>query len=176
MCSIIFNWKSNLLLAHLESLVNITKHSNTYTNYPLKILLKCQFSYYLTQWTQHISLYAIHCDSWHYLILIIFPLLFKEASFLAQTLKNLPAVGETWVQSLGREDHLEEGMATYSSILVWRIPWIEEPGSLQSMGQDMTEWLTLFFIVWCTCEQAMKQDAKLVHWMQIMWTCWKHQC
>ena len=58
---------------------------------------------------------------------------------MAQTLKNLPAVGETWVQSLGREDHLEEGMATYSSILVWRIPWIEEPGSLQSMGQDMTE-------------------------------------
>ena len=41
---------------------------------------------------------------------------------MAQTLKNLPAVGETWVQSLGREDHLEEGMATYSSILVWRIP------------------------------------------------------
>ena len=48
--------------------------------------------------------------------------------------KNLPAMQETWVQSLGQEDPLEEGMATYSSILAWRIPWTEEPGGLQSMG------------------------------------------
>ena len=48
--------------------------------------------------------------------------------------KNLPAVQETWVQSLGREDPLEKGMATYSSILAWRIAWTEEPGGLQSMG------------------------------------------
>ena len=48
--------------------------------------------------------------------------------------KNLPAMQETQVQSLGREDPLEEGMATYSSILAWRIPWTEEPGGLQSMG------------------------------------------
>ena len=53
---------------------------------------------------------------------------------VAQTAKNLPAMQETWVQSLGREDPLEEGMATHSSILAWRIPWTEEPGSLQSMG------------------------------------------
>ena len=45
--------------------------------------------------------------------------------------KNLPAVQETWVQSLGREDPLEKGMATYSSILAWRIAWTEEPGGLQ---------------------------------------------
>ena len=52
---------------------------------------------------------------------------------------------ETWVQSLGREDPLEKGMAIHSSILVWRIPWIEEPGGLQSMGceeSDTTERLT----------------------------------
>jgi len=48
--------------------------------------------------------------------------------------KNLPAIQETWVQSLGRGDPLEKGMAIYSSILAWRIPWTEEPGGLQSMG------------------------------------------
>ena len=47
--------------------------------------------------------------------------------------KNLPAIQETWIKSLGREDPLEKGMATNSSILAWRIPWTEEPGGLQSM-------------------------------------------
>ena len=50
--------------------------------------------------------------------------------------KNLPAVQETQVQSLGQEDPLEKGMATHSSILAWRIPWTEEPGGLQSMGSQ----------------------------------------
>ena len=53
---------------------------------------------------------------------------------MAQLVKNLPAVQETQVLSLGREDPLEEGMATLSSILVWRNPWTEEPGELQSIG------------------------------------------
>ena len=57
-----------------------------------------------------------------------------KASLVAQTVKNLPAVQETQVQSLGPEDPLEEEMATHSSILAWRIPWTEEPGGLQSMG------------------------------------------
>ena len=48
--------------------------------------------------------------------------------------KNLPAMWKTWVQSLGWEDPLEEGMATHFSILAWRIPWTEESGWLQSMG------------------------------------------
>ena len=48
--------------------------------------------------------------------------------------KNLLAMQETWVQSLGWEDPLEKGMATQSSILAWRVPWTEEPGGLQSMG------------------------------------------
>ena len=47
--------------------------------------------------------------------------------------KNLPAVQETWIRSLGLEDALEEEMATHSSILVWKIPWTEEPGGLQFM-------------------------------------------
>ena len=58
-----------------------------------------------------------------------------EGFFLrAQRLKHLPAMGETWVQSLGREDPLEKEMATHSSILAWRIPWTEKPGGLQSTG------------------------------------------
>ena len=56
------------------------------------------------------------------------------ASVLAQTVKNLPSVQETQVQSLGREESLEKGMATHSSILARRIPWTEGPGGLQSMG------------------------------------------
>ena len=56
------------------------------------------------------------------------------SSMVAQTVKNLPAVQETWVQSLGQEDPLEKGMATHSSILAWKIPWTKEFGGLQSMG------------------------------------------
>ena len=52
---------------------------------------------------------------------------------MAQTVKNLPAMQETQVLSLGREDSLEKEMATHSSILGWKIPWTEEPGGLQSM-------------------------------------------
>ena len=55
---------------------------------------------------------------------------------VAQTVKSLPAVQETRVRSLGGEDPLEEGMATHSSILAWKIPWMEEPGGLQSMGSQ----------------------------------------
>ena len=53
---------------------------------------------------------------------------------MAQTVKNLPEMQETWVQSLGQEGPLEKGMAAHSSTLAWRIPWTEGPGGLQSMG------------------------------------------
>ena len=53
---------------------------------------------------------------------------------MAQTVKNMPQMWETRVQSLGLEDPLEKGMATHSSILAWRIPWTEKPGGLRSMG------------------------------------------
>ena len=55
---------------------------------------------------------------------------------MAQTVKNLPAMQETWVRSLGQEDSLGKGMATHSSILAWRIPWTEEPGELELMGSQ----------------------------------------
>ena len=53
---------------------------------------------------------------------------------MAETVKNLPAMKETWVRSLGQEDPWEEEMATHSSILSWRIPWTKEPGGLQTIG------------------------------------------
>ena len=55
---------------------------------------------------------------------------------MAQKVKCLPKMGETWVQFLGWEDLLEKEMATHSSILAWKIPWMEEPGRLQSMGSQ----------------------------------------
>ena len=60
----------------------------------------------------------------------------RGASLVAQMVKNLPAVQETWVRLLGWEDPLEEGMETHSSNLAWRIPWTEEAGGLQSMGSQ----------------------------------------
>ena len=54
------------------------------------------------------------------------------ASLVIQTVKNLPAMQETWVRSLGWKDPLEKGIATHSSIIAWRIPWTEGPGELQS--------------------------------------------
>ena len=57
-----------------------------------------------------------------------------DSSLVAQMVKNLPAMQEMWIQSLGQENPLEKGMATHSSILVWEIPWKKEPGQHQSMG------------------------------------------
>ena len=67
---------------------------------------------------------------------------------MAQTVKRLPVMWETWVRSLSQEDPLKKEMATYSSTLAWKIPWMVEPGRLQSMGlqrvvNDMTEQLHL---------------------------------
>ena len=65
-----------------------------------------------------------------------YPLQYSWASLVVQTVKNLPAVQETWVQSLDWEDPLKKGMATHCSILAWRIPWAEEPGGLQHIGSQ----------------------------------------
>ena len=59
-----------------------------------------------------------------------------KTSLVAQMVKKLPAIQETWVRSLGQEDPLEKGIATHSSILACRIPWTEEPGGLQPMGSQ----------------------------------------
>ena len=63
-------------------------------------------------------------------------MLFAMASLVAQMVKNLPAIREIWVQSLGWEDRLEKGIATHSGILAWRILGTEEPGRLQSTGSQ----------------------------------------
>ena len=77
------------------------------------------------------------------------------ASLVAQTVKNLPTVWETWVQTLGQEDPLEKGTATHSSILAWELPWTEEPSRLQPMGSQRVghDWATNIFtftfqIIW----------------------------
>ena len=69
---------------------------------------------------------------------------FIGASLLAQRVKRLPTMRETWVGCLGREDPLEKEMATHSSILAWKIPWMEDPGRLQSMGSQRVrrDWAT----------------------------------
>ena len=60
----------------------------------------------------------------------------RKRFLVVQSAKNLPAMQETWVWSLGQEDSLEKEMAIHSSILAWEIPWTEEPGRLQSMGSQ----------------------------------------
>ena len=114
-----------------------------------------------------------------------------RASLLAQTIKNLPTVQETWVQSLGQEAAPEKGMATQSSTLAWRIPWTEEPGGLLSMrlqrvGHDwgsntstsMCSWALLpsrallccFFPFKATLLRSDWQPKKFLHVMYA--TCW----
>ena len=74
---------------------------------------------------------------WQCLIKLNMQIPYDPASLVAQRLKCLPAMWETWVRSLGWEDPLEKEMATHSSILAWRIPWTEvEPGGLQSTGSQ----------------------------------------
>ena len=75
----------------------------------------------------------------------LYNIMYPVTILVVQTVKNLPAVWETWVGSLGWEDPLEEVMATHSSVLAWRIPWTEEPGRLQPWGckeSDTTKRLT----------------------------------
>ena len=102
------------------------------------------------------------------------------ASLVAQRLKHLPAMRDTWVQSLGWENPLEKEMATHSSLLAWRIPWAEEPGGLQStgsqrVGHDRTTSLSLslwsgmearrssgfLIIILCFCKYWQHQHIRL---------------
>ena len=71
---------------------------------------------------------------------------YQRTSLVAQIVKHLPTMRETWVQSLGQEYSLEKEMATHCSILAWKIPWMEEPGRLQSMGSLRVghNWATFF--------------------------------
>ena len=77
------------------------------------------FALFLT----HLLIYVTCLSHWH-----------LTWQLVAQMVKNLPEMQETWVQSLGQKDPLEKRMATHSSILAWRTPWTEEPGGLQPVG------------------------------------------
>ena len=100
----------------------------------LFLLHACKVIKYITEWgdrRSQDSLKIPYCTVYPmtgYLIKV-HSYVFK-ASLVAQTVKSLPAVRETWVRSLGQEDPLEKEMATYSSILAWKIPWMEESGGL----------------------------------------------
>ena len=88
-----------------------------------------------------------------------------KVSLVAQRLKRLPVMRETWVRSLGWEDPLEKEMATHSSILAWRIPWTEEPGGLQSMGSQRVghDQVTLLtYLLWYAIKE-FKWGSD--HWM-----------
>ena len=80
-----------------------------------------------------------------------------RTSLVAQMVKHLPAMWETWVRFLGQEDPLEKAMATHSSTLAWRIPWTEEPGGLQHTGSQRVghDWVT---------SQSLLASASL-HWL-----------
>ena len=79
-----------------------------------------------------------------------------RASLVVQTVKNLPAMQETWDPS--QEDPLEKGMAPHSSVLAWRIPWTEEPGGLQSMTESQTRLSNITFLLslYCQLQEATR--------------------
>ena len=97
-----------------------------------------------------------------------YPLQYSWTSLVAQQVKNLPAMWETWVRYLDWEDPLEKGKAIHSSILIWRIPWTEEPGWLQFMGSQRVghDWTTkqqqqliiykIHIFSWCTKAKNIK--------------------
>jgi len=109
------------------------------------------------------------------------------ASLVALMVKNPPAMWETWARSLGWDDPLEEGIATHSGILAWRIPWTEEPGRLQSMGSQRVRWLSEIHTLQHThthththrvalqyCIVPAMQESELVlrmsDWTELNWT------
>ena len=105
---------------------------------------------------------------------------FWQASLVVQTVKNLPAVRETWVWSLGQEDPLEEEIATCSSVLAWRTPWTEEPGGLQSVGpQSMqpqrvghdgaTSTTSVFWILWGWAGDSNCSYGSHVQFLKDIW-------
>ena len=96
------------------------------------------------------------------------------AFLISQIVKNLPAMQEIWVQSLGQEDLLQKGMATHSNILAWKIPWMEEPHGLQSMWLQRVrhDWMTNTF----TFKRKRRDQSSLsphIHQGETTWMCIK---
>jgi len=102
------------------------------------------------------------------------------ASLVAQKVKRLLAMWETWIRSLSREDPLEKEMATYSSTLAWRIPWTEKPGRLQSMGSQRVghDWVTSlhFVLSWLLqlCSRVWSVMLPVVFFPKIALAIWVH--
>ena len=95
-----------------------------------------------------------------------------RAFLVAQMVKNLPAVWETQVWSLGWEDHLETGMATHSSVLAWRIPWTEEPGRLPGCRESDTTWATLTSVTHWNLSSSLSVSSGL--WLHL--SSWEGLC
>ena len=120
------------------------------------------------QWVTHCFLLLLYYVCFVSFCLVSFSVKWDSfrktgASLVAQRLKCLPPMRETWVWSLGQEHPLEKDMATHSSILAWRIPWTEDPGRLQSTGvreSDMTERL-YFYFTFTLGKQHEKQTNEL---------------
>ena len=94
----------------------------------IRILFAIEYFYFALIW------YSVHNMASLLILHMLYILLAFWTCLVAQMVKCLPTMWEIWVQSLGQEDLLEKEMATHSSILAWKIPWMEEPGRLQSMG------------------------------------------
>ena len=93
--------------------------------------------------------------------------LLYKASLVAQLVKNLPAMWETWVQPLGWEDPLEKGTPTHSSILAWRIPWTIQSMESQRVGHD---WATFtFFTVQSSPDNMVSEGQNHLHLCAVMW-------
>ena len=98
-------------------------------------------------------------------------------TLVAQRVKHLPAMQETWVRSLSQEDPLVKEMATHSSILAWRIPWTEEPGGLQSTGSQRVrhDWATSHthtFIDRCPINVQSKKTCFWLMWVKLKRCLW----
>ena len=104
------------------------------------------------------------------IVLISTSLCYLGASLVAQLVKNLPAMQETWVWSLGWEDPMEKGMTTHSSSLAWRIPWTEEPGSPWGCKElDVTEWLKQQWKCGGGGGQVLLQSKPASHHQSLTW-------
>ena len=109
----------------------------------------------------HSILFAILCNMIMRVVLIWLQIL-MWASFIGQSVKNLPAVQQTWVQLLGWEDPLEKEMETHSSILAWKIPRTEKPDGLQSMGFQRVgrDWVTNTLLVHILIRMMKSQNPE----------------
>ena len=112
-----------------------------------------------------------YCEDWIRVENSLWLRLRSKTSLVAQTVKRLPAMRETWVQSLGQEDPLEKEMATHSNTLVWKIPWMEEPGRLQSMGLQRVghDWVTKLSSFHIYTAYTLENTQKFLFWWMDVW-------